>query len=396
MIRCLLTMLCLFYSQTALAQVNLLQGLDMESATIQGDWNLADGNLAYTGKSDRGRLKLLSVTSTRYKLSVEFTRNTGTDSIGFILPVGESQCNFNLAAFRGEGHGIGLIDGKMAKDNETTIKPGTLENGKKYRLTIDVRSNGEAASINSELDGQPFLQWSGKTSSLSMFSAWELTGKKDLGLFVSANSCTFHKIEFTEISTKPAMVPAPVAATSKTIQFERKKWIVSLADSVKVEDFKGSKALHVQGQEQAYVPIVDSKFKSGTIEVDIASATFSGIGFRGQNNGTLVEKVYFRPFNSGTAKHDKTVQYSMLGRPQEGWRALRENFPGKYEAGADIKVNEWFHVKVEVTEDACQVFIDEEKKPVLIVDDLLGDGQPGSIGVWSWNGYFKNFSAKEN
>ena len=175
-----------------------------------------------------------------------------------------------------------------------------------------------------------------------------------------------------------------------TISFEDRLWVAEHADEVTVEDYKGKRSLHVTGQEAAFVYLPDVEFKNGTIEVDIASSTFSGIGFRGRNNGTWAEKIYFRPFNSGTPTHKNTVQYFMIGNPEGHWRFLRENFPGKYETGAELTPNEWFHVRLEVQGQRCQVFVDEKDEPVLVVEELLDGRSIGKIGVWGWNSYFAN------
>ena len=126
-------------------------------------------------------------------------------------------------------------------------------------------------------------------------------------------------------------------------------------------------------------------------EVDIASPTFSGVGFRGRQGGTRVEKPYFRPQNSNTEKHEKTVQYAVLGRPDGGWRYLRTNFPGKYEAGADMKKGEWFHARFEIQGATLKIFVNDGPKPVLVVEKMLDGVSKGTMGVWAYNAYFANF-----
>jgi len=154
-------------------------------------------------------------------------------------------------------------------------------------------------------------------------------------------------------------------AQAKTIEFEGKTWAAGLAKEVTVADYKGKKAMHVLGGEQSYVYLPDVEFQDGIIEVDIAGPIFSGIGFRGRESGKRLEKVYFRPQNAGTAKHANTVQYAVIGREDGTWRYLRTNFPGKYETGADIKKDEWFHVKLVIRGAEVKVYVDEKPEPVL-------------------------------
>lgn len=177
----------------------------------------------------------------------------------------------------------------------------------------------------------------------------------------------------------------------KTIEFEGKTWAAGLAKEVTVADYKGKKAMHVLGGEQSYVYLPDVEFQDGIIEVDIAGPIFSGIGFRGRESGKRLEKVYFRPQNAGTARHANTVQYAVIGREDGTWRYLRTNFPGKYETGADIKKDEWFHVKLVILGAEVKVYVDEKSEPVLTVDKMLDGVSRGTVGVWGWNSYFANF-----
>ena len=166
-----------------------------------------------------------------------------------------------------------------------------------------------------------------------------------------------------------------------------------LKNYVKVSNikFKGKDAILIENgkrEEGGIVYLKDFDFTNGTIECDIASETFSGIAFRVKSDATG-ECIYFRPFNSGTEKHENTVQYSLKGS-KYGWQYLRENFPGKYESGATIQNNEWFHVRLEIKDTAVEVFVNNSKEPVLTVDDLKNGNSIGSVGLWTWNAYYAN------
>ena len=175
----------------------------------------------------------------------------------------------------------------------------------------------------------------------------------------------------------------------KEIEFEGKTWNATHAIGAEVKEFKGQKALHIAGREQCLAFLPDVDFKNGTIEVDMAGDIFTGLVFRVRDGGKRTEKVYFRPQNSGTAKHQNTVQYSVIGRPDGHWSALRRNSPGKYESGAEIKQSEWFHVRLEVKDSKVEVFVNDES--VLRVDPMLDGGSEGAIGVWGWDSYFANY-----
>jgi hypothetical protein len=383
---------------------SLFTGFDDEIHSVKGDWEIIADQVRITD----GKMALAELPGTvsgSYRLITEFTRTSGTNSIGFIVPVGSRQCIINLAVFDGEAHGIATVDGRFARDNVTTIRPGTLENGQRYKLIVDATVDGDSAAIRSQLNGQPFLKWNGSPSSLALLDFWKLPRANSIGLFANC-SVIFHSLtvgpiagEISSLNPNPKPMMSgpksgttPASSVTETVPFAGQQWRTGNAEQVTVENYLGRPALHVVGKEAAFIPIADARFGDGVIEVDIASSTFSGIGFRGNPAGTVVEKVYFRPQNSGTAKHANTVQYSMLGRPKFGWRALRESFPGKYESGADIDVNEWFHVRVEIQGQQASVYVNGSSKPVFVVDQLLGDRADGTIGVWGWNSYFSDFS----
>jgi len=142
--------------------------------------------------------------------------------------------------------------------------------------------------------------------------------------------------------------------------------------------------------------VTDLSFQNGTIEADLIGPiepddrTFVGIAFRiDPTNTKQHELIYFRPFNSGTERHQHTVQYVATNTIYD-WPYLREKFPGVYEGGADIANNVWFHARLEIDGATVQVFVNEGKTPVLVVKDLkLGD-HSGMIGFWGYPGAFAN------
>lgn len=160
----------------------------------------------------------------------------------------------------------------------------------------------------------------------------------------------------------------------------------------------GRHALHLrnleddqQHEDAAVAFFRDAEMSDGVIEVDIASERFAGIAFRGLD-GDHYDKVYFRPFNSGTERHDRTVQYASPGTDGADWLSLREKFPGEYEAGADVPVWQWFRARLVVEGQRVSVFVGEETTPVLVVDPLLSGVESGRIGIWGWDVYFSDFT----
>lgn len=172
---------------------------------------------------------------------------------------------------------------------------------------------------------------------------------------------------------------------------EKRQFIIPEQVVVKEINYKGKNALFIENglrEKGGACLLTDSNFKNGVIEVEIASDIFTGIIFRADSH-KKGECVYFRSFNSGTKKHKKTVQYVAKGTKYT-WNYLRQNFPGKYESGANIKKNEWFHVKLVVKDKTVKAYVNNSSEPILTVNDMkLGD-KSGSVGLWTWKGYFAN------
>ena len=151
--------------------------------------------------------------------------------------------------------------------------------------------------------------------------------------------------------------------------------------------------VHLNEAEHAGIAWITGKaFKAGVIEFDIKGedkfqASFVGIAYHGVND-TTYESLYFRPFNFLAADPDRKahgVQYIAL--PQYDWPKLRADFPNRYEQPmlSAVDPNQWFHVKITVSADLVNVYINGHKKPVLTVKPLVKTGG-AMLGYWVGNG----------
>jgi hypothetical protein len=89
--------------------------------------------------------------------------------------------------------GLELIGGKRVGEN-ATARPSVVENLRRYRVRIDVQSQGPSASIDVQFDGQPHIRWEGETSLLANYFHWQLPDKTHLGLGVWGSEVTFHSL----------------------------------------------------------------------------------------------------------------------------------------------------------------------------------------------------------
>ena len=147
-------------------------------------------------------------------------------------------------------------------------------------------------------------------------------------------------------------------------------------------------------------------FYEGTIDVDIAAEpnkyadeftrAFAGVIFRQQINGAS-DTVYFRMLNGRlnnpqppADRLTRAIQY--IAPPKWEFSNLREEFPGKYETGADIAAKRWNHLRLVVNNQTVSAYVDYATKPALQVS-LLGANAPGWIAFFvddATDAYFSN------
>jgi hypothetical protein len=180
--------------------------------------------------------------------------------------------------------------------------------------------------------------------------------------------------------------------------------------NVKLEaaDYKGRKAVRLTKEDagEGIALLPDADFQDGIIEVDLAmEATtppgfrnpgFVGIAFRARSDGSRYELFYLRPGNSQAADQamrNHSAQYSSA--PDFSWYRLRREWPGIYEAYAELQPEVWTHVKIEVAGRSAKLYLNGSAKPSLLVDGLKGQDLRGAVGLWGYAGeecYFSNLS----
>jgi hypothetical protein len=145
-------------------------------------------------------------------------------------------------------------------------------------------------------------------------------------------------------------------------------------------------------------------FQDGVIEADIALKTtvppgvrypgFVGIAFRVRPDVSHYELFYLRPGNSEAADQamrNHAVQY--VSEPDFGWYRLRREWPWVYESHAELAIETWTKVRIEVAGRAAKLYVNGSAKPSLVVDGLKGEDLHGAVGLWGFTyeeAYFSN------
>ena len=157
--------------------------------------------------------------------------------------------------------------------------------------------------------------------------------------------------------------------------------------------------------EPTFVKIKGIDFRNGTIEIKVLSKLlkdapafargFIGIAFRINDSNSKFECIYLRPVNARVEdqiRRNHSIQY--FSYPNYKFDRFRKESPEKYESYADMEMNKWITMRIEVKDAQAKLFIDKTQQPSLIVNDLKhGAYASGAIALWvetGTEGYFKD------
>ena len=150
--------------------------------------------------------------------------------------------------------------------------------------------------------------------------------------------------------------------------------------------------------EPTYVKLKGTDFKDGTIEVSVlsrllptapeAARGFIGVAFRANGDNSKFECIYIRPTNgraNDQVRRNHSIQY--FSYPDFKFDRLRKEAPERYESYADMGLNEWIKMKIVVKGTEARLFLNNNKEPSLIVNDLKhGADLSGAIALYVDNG----------
>ena len=177
--------------------------------------------------------------------------------------------------------------------------------------------------------------------------------------------------------------------------------VEKLAGKEVIKVIKDSAAKEVD--EPTFVKLKGIQFTNGTIEVKVLSRLlenaphfargFIGIAFRINDSSTKYESIYIRPVNARVddqVRRNHSVQY--YSYPDYKFDRLRRESPERYESYADMEMNKWITLRIDVKDAQAKLFINNNTQPALVVNDLKhGAGAFGAVALWvevGTEGYF--------
>jgi hypothetical protein len=188
--------------------------------------------------------------------------------------------------------------------------------------------------------------------------------------------------------------------------------------SLSVEKLMGKEVIRLikdssirQFDEPTFAKIKGINFKNGVIEVKVLSRLlkdapalargFIGVAFRVNDSNTKYESIYIRPVNARVddqVRRNHSIQY--YSYPDYKFDRLRAASPERYESYADMEMNKWITMRIEVLDSRAILFLNNNKQPSLIVNDLKhGADLSGAIALWvevGTEGYFADLKIVTN
>lgn len=213
--------------KSARQRINLLKRIDPSRDSVTGDWRLnAAGLMVPPGRAVT--LQLPFVPPSAYVLTVEAkplkqpaAALPGPLVLGLVV-AGRQCC---LVIRSGPYTGISTVDGKFARDNETTTESVDMEPGK--LLTIGCFVNGR--HLVAECDGKKFLDWQGDPARLDIDRGYAVPNAG--ALFIGGNGGMF---AITKLEVEIPGHEGPPAAAATTAEPEPEDLAATVASGAEL------------------------------------------------------------------------------------------------------------------------------------------------------------------
>jgi hypothetical protein len=186
----------------------------------------------------------------------------------------------------------------------------------------------------------------------------------------------------------PKMPPMPPIDAWDSVPFDSGRWQWHAAES-RLEDHLGRRSLYLKG---GIATVAGARFADGIIELDVAftgERGFVGGVWRVQDSRNY-EEFYLRPHQSGNPDAN---QYTPVFNGLSGWQLYHGE---RYTVPVVYRFNEWIRMRIAFSGARAAMYIDDLDKPVLVVEDLKRNIEPGGVGVSCLEhfapAHFSNFS----
>jgi hypothetical protein len=182
--------------------IDLLRLIDTQRHVVAGKWERTNAGLATDAPTaTHWWTEVPLMPSGSYELEVKFVRVSGWD-VGVGLPAGSAAVTFVMAGCQGTVSGLETVNGKAIDNNETSVKPGNLENQRLYTADIRVEVSEGKVDFTITLDGKPYVKWTGPQAALSPSASWGVRNRRCVGLGACSSKVVFQSVRLRVLSGK--------------------------------------------------------------------------------------------------------------------------------------------------------------------------------------------------
>lgn len=168
--------------------INLIPQVDLQQP-VSGNW-IRENEELRVAPQKWARLSLPYRPPPEYDFEVTFTRWDGQFSIAMIFVQGSGQATFEVDAWDTDLIGFQLIDGQQLNQQTQNVESRSLENGRRHKLLLKVRTD----SVEGYLDEELVARYRGDGADLSIMDRWNLQNARSLGIGAYEANTTFHSI----------------------------------------------------------------------------------------------------------------------------------------------------------------------------------------------------------
>jgi hypothetical protein len=174
--------------------VNLLRLIDLAQDRVEGDWTLEGGVLLCAKKAPWTRVQVPYIPPDEYDLTLVVERKESGGSLH--IGVAKGTVQFFISFEGGNGTGLEVLDGRMAKDNETSFKGPALAGSGPSTIICSLRKEGVTVTV----DGKKIVDWKGNYSRLGTIPEFKIPNARALCIGAYGAACAFTKVALTPVT----------------------------------------------------------------------------------------------------------------------------------------------------------------------------------------------------
>jgi serine/threonine protein kinase len=182
---------------TAGEAIDLLAMVKLPDHAVLGKWQ-RQGSAIACEPAFNARLMVPVAVTGSYQLKMSFTRRSNTESVGVILPVGETTCALLIDCWAGTITGLDTVDGQRPDRHLGTSsavrQKNPLENGILHELEVTVSQQGQIAAIQASIDGNQLISWRGKITKLSLYREFAIPSSRAIGILAQTSIVDIHSL----------------------------------------------------------------------------------------------------------------------------------------------------------------------------------------------------------